>query len=265
MRAIVKHCLAVFTIVGWLLTAGPATGQSTGIDELHAPLDELLRSYVVDGEVDYAGLATDQKRLGTYLDSLSAADVLARDRDEQLALWINAYNAFTLQLILDHYPGIASIKDIPRASRWKDVRWNVGGTLYSLDQIEHEILRPRFGDPRIHFAIVCASVSCPDLREEAYTSGRLETQLDVATRGFLSDPRKGARTEIRDGLIWGKRRILWLSSLFDWFEEDFIRDGRSVIDYVAPLLDDEDRRFVEDHREDLELQYMDYDWGLNGR
>jgi hypothetical protein len=188
MRAIVTCCLAVVSTAGWPVAAGPSAARSTGTDELHAPLGYLLRAYVVDGEVDYAGLASDREPLAAYLDSLAATEVGALGRDARLALWINAYNAFTLQLILEHYPGITSIKEIPRASRWEDVRWNVGGTLYSLDQIEHEILRPRFGDPRIHFAVVCASVSCPDLREEAYASAHIDAQLDAAARRFLSDP-----------------------------------------------------------------------------
>ena len=102
-------------------------------------------------------------------------------RDERLALLINAYNAFTLRLILDHYP-VASITDIPADQRWDAVRWRLAGETYSLNQIEHELVRPNFREPRIHFALVCAAVGCPPLRTEAYTGELLEEQLEGQTR-----------------------------------------------------------------------------------
>ncbi len=135
----------------------------------------------------------------------------------------------------------------------------------TLDAIEHEILRPDFDEPRIHFAINCASVSCPDLRAEAYVAARLDEQLDDATRRFLRDPDKGARTGDEKGLLFGVHRALRVSSLFDWFEEDFTAGGDTVVDYVLPYLGDKDRRYVERHRDDLALRFLSYDWSLNDR
>ena len=134
-----------------------------------------------DGVVDYTGLLEERATLRRYLAQLAATDPDALAPDARTALWINAYNAFTLELVLDHLGRIDGIRDIPSGKRWKAERWKVGAATYSLDAIEHEILRPQ-GDPRVHFALVCASVSCPDLRAEAYLPGTLDAQLDDAPR-----------------------------------------------------------------------------------
>ncbi|RMG44243.1 MAG: DUF547 domain-containing protein [Acidobacteria bacterium] len=232
---------------------------------LHAGWDRLLRAFVAGGEVDYACLKRYERELDEYLAALAEADPETGSVDARKALWINAYNAFTTKLILERYPGIASIKEIARKDRWLARRWDVGGTLYSLDEIEHQILRKRFGDPRIHFAIVCASRSCPDLAPEAYSAERLDEQLDRAARSFLADERKGARTAVERGWFGGKRPTLYLSSIFKWFAEDFQKSGGSVVDFVLPFLEPEDRAFVRLHRGQLAVAYLDYDWSLNGR
>jgi hypothetical protein len=193
-----------------------------------------------------------------------------------MALWINAYNAFTVRLILEWsggWPGdgsgdrsgdrrgpIDSIKDIPASRRWKDERWEVGGRRYSLDHIEHRILRP-LGDARIHFALVCASKGCPDLR--AYMPSRLSAQLDAVTRAYLANETKGLRTSSEPGFFFGTDWTLHLSRLFDWFEEDFERDGGSVLDFVERYAPPEARAFIAAHRDELDIDFIDYDWSLN--
>jgi len=241
--------------------ASPDAGQNARPDAgLHATFDALVGEHVVGGLVDYAALAEDRAELKDYLATLADTDPDALGRDARMALWINAYNAFTLELILREYPDIESIKDIPRGRRWKGELWTVGGERYSLDQIEHEILRP-MGDARIHFAVNCASLSCPDLREEAYVGPRLDEQLDDAGRRFLADTSKGLRYGDEKG-FFGTDHVVRLSKIFDWFEEDFETNG-SVIDFVLRFAPDDAAAYVRRHRDDLDIEYLDYDWSLN--
>jgi hypothetical protein len=241
----------------FLAAAGPPDGAG-----LHAPLDALLRAHVKEGVVDYRALKSREKDLDRYLETLARTEPAPLAEKERLALWINAYNAFTLKLILERYPGIKGIKDIPR--RWDLKRWTVGGKTYSLGQIEHEVLRKEFREPRIHFAIVCAARSCPDLRSEAYLGERIDEQLTEAGRRFLSLPDKGFKALREPGLLFGTNDNVYLSSIFKWFAEDFERDGKTVIDFLLPHLPPAGRKFVEEHRKDLSLRYLDYDWSLNG-
>ena len=155
----------------------------------HSRFDALLRAHVdADGLVDYARLRTREAELDAYVGSLAAARFEELGRDEKLALLINAYNAFTLRLVLDHWP-LTSIRDIPAEQRWDARRWRLDGETLSLNQIEHERIRPRFREPRIHFALVCAARGCPPLRAEAYTGARLEAQLADQARRVHSDGR----------------------------------------------------------------------------
>ena len=230
---------------------------------LHAPFDRLLKAHVSDGVVDYAGLKRAVGDLDGYLTDLSKVEPASLDKPSRFAFWINAYNAFTLKLILERYPKLESIRDIPGGDRWDAERWPVHGELFSLTAIEHEILRP-MGDPRIHFAINCASKSCPDLSSDVYLPETLDAQLDAATRDFLTDPVKGLRTEIDAG-FFGTDYELQVSKLFDWFEEDFEQHSGNVPDYVLPFASKTDAAFIRAHREDLDLEFLDYDWTLNGR
>lgn len=226
----------------------------------HAEFDRLLAAFVLEGRVDYACLRAHEIELDRYLSTLARTDPAILSESAQIALWINAYNAYTIKLILTRYPHLKSIRNIPR--RWKIRRWTVGGERYALDEIEHEILRKEFDEPRIHFAIVCASISCPDLAPEAYTAERLDEQLDRAARGFLASPDKGFRLEALPG--GGARRAeVRLSSIFKWFRKDFERRG-SLIEYVLPLLPARDRRSLEPHVKDVRVRFLDYDWSLNG-
>ncbi len=160
--------------------------QADGPTIDHSVFDELLRKHVDgDGWVDYEGLRAEVAALDAYVASLANAPFADLDRNEKLALLINAYNAFTLRLILDHYP-VGSIKDIPSAKRWDAQRWRLGTMTLSLHQIEHEQIRPKFAEPRIHFALVCAAIGCPKLRNEAYRAGRIDEQLGTGRDHFAA-------------------------------------------------------------------------------
>lgn len=227
---------------------------------LHAPFDALLKSHVKDGVVDYKGLKAREAALDAYLAVLDKTDPASLKREERLALWINAYNAFTLKLILKHTPGIGSIKDIP--DRWNLEDWSVGGKRVSLDHIEHRILR-KMGDPRIHFAIVCASKSCPDLVSEAYVPERLDAQLSAATRRFLADTQKGFRSGMKKGLLGGKKPVVHVSKILDWFGEDFGKTEGDRLSWIRPYLPDKEQAFLKEHPDPV-LEDLDYDWSLNG-
>lgn len=219
----------------------------------HTDFDRLLEAHVdADGFVDYAGLAQGQEVLDAYIASLADAPFDDLARDERLALLINAYNAFTLRLILDHYP-TDSIQSIPDEQRWDAVRWSLLGQTYSLNQIEHELVRPNFREPRIHFALVCAAIGCPPLRAEAYSGERLEEQLEEQTRGAHRSERwlryhAGADT-------------LELTSLYEWYGGDFEQVAGSIIEYAARYREDLSRDLAAGHSPTV--RFLDYDWSLN--
>ncbi|MCH7500820.1 MAG: DUF547 domain-containing protein [Nitrospinae bacterium] len=174
---------------------------------------------------------------------------------DKLCFWINVYNIMAVKMVLDHYP-VDSIKDAGGGSKsvWKKTAGVVGGKEVTLHEIEHEILR-KMGDPRIHAAIVCASVSCPDLRKEAYTKERLDQQLDDQLKRFLANKGKGLQTNHKDG------RIL-LSKIFDWFEDDFEPKG-GVLPFLARYAPEPDRSLLKNG--DADVSYLDYNWDLNKR
>jgi len=198
------------------------------------------------GEVDYQGFIADSTKLNAYLRSLSNCPPHKQQSEsEQLAYWINAYNAFTVMLIVQHYP-VASIRDIRKVgSVWDMKFFRIGDEVMSLNDIEHQILRKRFEEPRIHFAIVCASRSCPQLRNEPYTAIKLEQQLEEQAKQFINDATKNRISNNR----------LQLSSIFKWFGKDFATSTTLVgfiTKYSAVPLADEPK-----------VSYLDYDWSLN--
>jgi len=245
-----------------LVLALAATTTSAGVpcpamDHTHAAWTEILRRHVQDGRVDYAALARDDGPLNAYLGTLSAAcaaDYERWTRAQRIAFWLNAYNAFTVRLILDHYP-ISSIRRIgwlPGAAfreRFIPMDGLKGGTI-SLDDIEHRTLRSAFREPRIHFALVCAARSCPRLRTEAYRAADLDLQLEDQGRVFLHDPSKNR--------VDTAAKTLHLSPIFDWFEDDFVAAAGSLPAFVAPYLDD-----VGTPVNGFAVRFLDYDWALN--
>ena len=227
---------------------------STSRPVTHDMWDSLVRKHVMpDGRVDYRGFIADSTRLNAYLDLLSKHHPNERywSRNERLAYWINAYNAFTVKLIVDHYP-VGSIKDIKNGIPFVNTVWdikfiNIEGRTYDLNNIEHGIIRPRFEEPRIHFAVNCAATSCPRLRNEAYTAVRLDEQLTDQAHSFLADPGKNKLAENR----------LELSKIFTWYGGDFRQNGRSIIEYIRQYTD-------QPIADDARVEYLEYNWALNG-
>lgn len=227
----------------------------------------LLRDRVSNaGLVDYAALKTDT-RLRRYLASIAATDPAdLTEPDARLAFWLNAYNAYTLKLVADHFP-IRSIHDLATGGRiigfvirrtpWDIAMAEVNGKLLTLNQIEHEMIRARFSEPRIHFALVCAALSCPPLRREAYEAGRLAEQLDDQGRRFLGDP-------TRNRFDPSARRAE-LSRVFSWFAGDFGGTREAVFSYVARYAPKDAQPSLHAEPATWRLGYTPYDWGLNAQ
>jgi Protein of unknown function, DUF547. len=222
--------------------------------------DELLQRYVDDlGRVNYRRWkAEGGDVLRVWLESLADLDLADfTDADARLALWLNAYNAIAISQVLEVYP-IASIRPkvlgIPNWLSFLDffTRSNtiVGGKKYSLNQIEHAILRPEFAEPRIHFALVCASVGCPLLRRGAYFPESVRTQLEADASRFIHNPDK-VRYD-------AQKKTLYLSKIFKWYEEDFVKAAGSVAEYVGGYLGPE--AAVGDG---WAIVFLPYDWNLN--
>ena len=224
--------------------------------------DRLIKKYVapkaVDGilinAIDYPNLKKDPiflnlaSRLSSYtLESLES-------EQSKLTFWINVYNILAAKMITDHYP-IESIKDAGSLfkSVWKQPAGKVGGKERTLNDIEHEILR-KMNEPRIHVAIVCASVSCPDLRPEAFTVEKLNDQLDDQMKKFLLSREKGMKLD-------EKTNKVYLSSIFKWFAEDFESHG-GVLKYIGQYVGPEERKVLGNSK--IKISYLDYNWKING-
>jgi hypothetical protein len=253
-------------IVAWLACAGamPVVAAASATVSLyhpaaptaldHSAYDRLLKKYVnAKGLVNYKGLKADEAALNQYLAQLSKNPPAANaSKPEQMAFWINAYNAFTLRLILDHYP-LKSIKDIGSKIKiplvntpWAVRFFSIGSERMSLDNIEHGILRKRFDDPRVHFALVCASISCPALRNEAYTAAKLESQLEDQGRDFLNNPTKNNISKSN----------AQLSRYFEWYRSDWTDNKQSVVGWV-------NKYSVTKIDAKTPISYLEYNWNLN--
>jgi hypothetical protein len=216
----------------------------------HVEWNVLLQKHVAKtGKVSYRGFIKDKVLLDTYLDKLSQTIPGSNwTKEEQLAYWINAYNAFTVQLILQHYP-IKSIKEIADGMPMINAPWDIkffqlAGLDFDLNTIEHDILRTQFKEPRIHFALNCASISCPKLRNEAYEASMLELQFEQQAVGFIQDSSKNKINA----------QETKLSQIFNWFQRDFIQETTLVV-YLQkyhPTIDPANK-----------IQYLDYNWKLN--
>lgn len=203
----------------------------------------FLQKHVSEsGNVDYKNINVNDSDLINYLSQfIEISHNDSWSKNESLAYWINAYNVFTIKLIIDNYP-VKSIKDIKNS--WDQKYFPINGEMISLNHIEHEILR-KMDEPRFHFAIVCASESCPKLRKEAYQAEKLEEQLTQATKDFLNDNSKNKITANQ----------LELSKIFKWFTKDFKQNG-SLIDFL-------NQYSVVKISEDAKINYLDYSWELN--
>ncbi len=247
-----SRILATFTILA-LAVAAPGLAADAAPD--HSVYDGLLRKYATPAGVDYRAWsenAADRAALRGSVKSLEKCAPSRMERSDALATWINLYNAATLDLILEHYP-VKSIKDVGGAlsSPWKQDIVKVEGKTLSLDEIENEVIRPSFLEPRIHFALNCAARSCPPLRAEAYRGASLEAQLEEQTVAFLADPKCNSIDE---------KGTLRLSKIFDWFESDFREAKGSVAEFVAPYFP---ALAASAAAPAPKIEYVEYDWALN--
>jgi hypothetical protein len=266
--------ITLISAAAWLCLSPMAHG----FDHEHDAFTALLQAHVTHGRVSYAGLVEQETVLANYLASLasvSSEDIAGWDEPQQLAFWINAYNALTLDTVVAHYPlkrrglrgfafpssSIQQIEDV-----WKVKRRMIGGEIRSLDDIEHGIIRAAFNEPRIHFALVCAAVSCPPLRSEAYRATQLETQLTEQLANFVADPARGLSIDTR-------RKRISISAIFKWFSEDFALPagftgelaGTTQQAGVVYLLAQAARQSVSAtlQSRDYRVDYLRYDWALN--
>jgi len=249
MKRMLKRVAKIAFILFFATTLSLSWAEENAVDNsLYA---ELLQKYVQDGGVDYKGLKTEEQKLDQYLDILNKTNPENLSRDERLAFYINAYNAYTLKLILEHYP-VESIKDIGGffSKPWSIEFAKVGGKTLTLDEIEHDIIRPRFQDARVHFAVNCASKSCPPLISEPYSGDKVDQQLEENTRAFLNDPQH----------TYLEGDTLWVSRIFKWFGGDFNDDPLS---FVLKFAEGEFKERLEARKDEIEVEYLDYDWSLN--
>ena len=245
----------------------PSTEIAANQSFSYQDYDEVLKAYVDDrGLVDYVSLQANRDKLDRFNQSLgtvSPETYNSWSESEKIAFLSNAYNSFTLQSIIDQNPLKDSIRDI--SGVWNRRKFLLAGEERTLDNIEHDILRKDFNEPRIHVALVCAAISCPPLRNEPYTAEKLDTQLDDQTAKFAASPH-GFKIDKEDNKVY-------LSSIFKWYGKDFIKTygvedkfsgndkQRAVINYFSNELKSEDRQFIEN--QNYKVKHLDYDWSLN--
>ena len=235
-----------------LALAAPARAAARVDDALYAG---LLARHVHAGMVDYSGLKAEEATLDAYLEALERTEPATLDLEGRKAFYINAYNAWTLKLILSAYPGVKSIRDLGGvfSGPWSRKLVRLSGRLLTLDEVEHGILRkPPFRDPRIHFAVNCASRSCPPLRSEPYAGERLDEQLDAAARDFINTP---GNTVVEGDLVW-------VSRIFDWYGEDF---GDAPLDFVRRYARNGLLERLDALGDRARVRFLNYNWSLNER
>jgi uncharacterized membrane protein YdjX (TVP38/TMEM64 family) len=260
--------VAVLLSTGLITWTGVANAES--FDQSYAGFDALLKRFVSDGRVDYNGLRSDPQALVRYLEDAAGVEKAHFNdwmESERLSFLINLYNAATLKLIVDHYP-VRSIKKIGSIFRgpWDQRVVRLFGEVITLNNLEHDIIRKQYNEPRIHLALVCAAKGCPKLRSEAYVAERLDGQLDDQSRDYLSSP---AGLHIDRG-----RQIVYFSSIFKWYGEDFItgyspasefsgldQTERAVANFSSRYLSAPDRNYLK--AGGYSVKYLDYDWSLN--
>lgn len=223
-----------------------------------APSHEIWNTLVkanvsAEGKVNYKGFIRDSLQLNKYLKLISSTPPNADkwSSEDQIAYWINAYNAFTVQLIIRNYP-LKSIKEIGGKIPFINSSWDIkfitiGGEKFDLNNLEHGILRKDFVEPRVHFALNCASISCPKLRNEAYTGAKLNAQLDDQAKAFINNP---AKNKIGNG------QDIKISKLFTWFEGDFKKKSPSIPAFLS-------KYSKVKVSEKAKIDYLDYNWNLN--
>ena len=274
----IQPSLNSFTIISY----GLEEVKSDSFDHSYGTYNSLLNRYVENAQVNYGGFIDSRAEFETFLRALGSVDendFESWTEKERLAFWINAYNAFTIKAIIDHYPikrsfslvgifyapsnSILQIKGV-----WTKLQFRAVGRMVTLDEIEHQILRKEFNEPRIHMAINCASISCPDLSDEAYVPKRLEEQLAEASSNFVNNPDKGVYVDEQSGKVK-------FSKIFKWFGDDFINNYGSkklfnsyslkqnaVLNFTTDYLESQQtKEYLMNNR--LKIGYLGYDWHLN--
>lgn len=202
------------------------------------------------GNVNYKNLKKEENKLDAYLNYLNkTSPSKSWSKNKQKAFWINAYNAYTVKIILNNYPvkSITKIKNKGKTA-WKTPFAKVGGKTYTLDYIEHTILRKKLFDPRIHVGVNCASGSCPKLHNVAFTESNVNTELEKLMKSFINDPKRNKTS---------KKDMIHISEIFNWFKVDFTKKG-SIIDYI-------NKYATQKISSDAKIHYLPYDWNLNGK
>lgn len=252
-----KTCPIIYAVLILLISGLYQPVSAVGFD--HSKFDQILKTYVNrNGLVDYNGIAGDQK-FKPYMESFKSANLDSMSRNGQLAFWINAYNAVTIDKVIKWKPE-KSVRETFIPGVWTSTKFftsrehTVAGKRLSQDDIEHEILRKQLKDPRIHFAIICASSSCPPLPRFAYTEENVQTKLEEETRKYINSER-GTRIDFAEN-------TLYLSKLFDWFSGDFESKSGSVLDFIKPYLEEKTLVFLE---REPKIAYIHYDWSLNAQ
>jgi hypothetical protein len=252
MKWIIPGMMIVLAGCSTVPTSFKPTNPIPATEFSHKAFDEILHTHVRDGAVDYPGIQADNQ-LPVYLAQLDRVDPRAlATHHERLAFWINAYNAFAIKGILDHY---SPMSYVGRYRYFIGRDYRVGGATINLYDLERQVLIKQFQEPLIHFAIVCASTSCPKLQTWAYEPAQLERQLDRVARDFINDPTRNRFDR--------KQKVASLSMIFKWFDDDFSKAAGSVLAYIARYVTDPE--LVQDlMRSDYRIEYLDYDWTLNG-
>ncbi|QVY67369.1 DUF547 domain-containing protein [Polaribacter sp. Q13] len=233
----------ILLVIVTLFTLSNTNAQTSIFNDL------LQKNVTKNGIVDYKSLKQNSSELNNYLSYLEKTTPdNSWSKNKQKAFWINAYNAYTIKIILDNYP-LKSITDIKQNGliAWKIPFAKVGGKTYTLDHIEHTILRKQFSDPKIHVGVNCASGSCPKLGNKAFTEQNVEAELTLLMKGFVNDTSRNKITE----------NNIQISSIFNWFKEDFIKNG-SIIDFLNTYSETK-------ISPKAKISYLKYDWTLNGK
>lgn len=240
------------------------TNLTTAKKEQHKLFTEILNDYVVNGLVKYNEMKGDE-RLTKYIDNLQRVNPEnIADKNDKLAFWMNAYNAFTLKLIVENYP-VESINDLHTGGLvigqilgktvWHKEWIKIGNKTLSLNNIEHDIIRKEFNEPRIHFALVCAALSCPPLLFEAYEGFKLDEQLENQSMKFFNDESKN-QFDL-------KTKTASLSKIMDWYDDDFGSNDEEILLYVSRFLTEEISINIKESLSDWEINYLSYSWDLN--
>ena len=247
-------------LAAFFWVAAPQMNAPAPALTIHAPFTALLKNHVRNGLVDYDAFAKSSE-FPRYLQALSSARLDLMSKDERPAFWINVYNAYTIHLINLHKER-DSIRNINKffglvkgKGPWSEKVVRAAGRTLTLDDVEHKIIRVEFQEPRIHMALVCAAISCPPLRSEAFEGSTLSAQLDAQSRTFLRDMPSANRLDPAAG-------VLHLSPIFDWYRADFGKTDAAILKFVAPFFEGAaERAALASSR--LKIEFTAYDWSLN--